>query len=184
MDMALTSDGLARYQVAEGAWHGDYPADLQTAVFSGQQMVAGRSGADFQTFSLEFMGFERGGFATIDDAKAAGWKFAADVLSRLYYLALKKITYGPHDAPTATPDSEVTDLFRHAHQNAKPGCCKCHGTGQVKIDRDRTTICASCCRHDLGWTRLRGDGYGSNNGKWCCNAGCGQVSDVEPVSAT
>lgn len=57
-------------------------------------------------------------------------------------------------------------------------CRKCGGTGWYQYDHNHRTICDFCCTHKEGWWLLK-EHYGSDNGKWCCRAGCG-TTVVEP----
>ena len=70
--------------------------------------------------------------------------------------------------------------FENARKNARPDCPKCHGTGTFKYDRNHSTICSLCCKHNMGWELLK-EFYGNLNGKWCCRAGCGFTRADNPA---
>lgn len=74
----------------------------------------------------------------------------------------------------------TTDIFQHAKDNAAPDCPRCKGTGQFMYDHNHATICPDCCKHDLGWWKLE-KFYGTDNGKWCCLAGCGHKVAARPT---
>jgi hypothetical protein len=73
----------------------------------------------------------------------------------------------------------AVENFKHARENAKPDCPKCHGTGAFKYDHNHSTICGRCCKHDRGFWFLT-EGY-QNAGNWCCLAGCGFVLPFNPL---
>ena len=72
----------------------------------------------------------------------------------------------------------MNDSFDHARKNAHPDCPKCHGTGSYMYDHNHGTICPLCCKHDRGRWLLE-EHYGSDNGRWCCRAGCGHTISRE-----
>ena len=77
----------------------------------------------------------------------------------------------------------MSDAFDHAAKNARPDCPRCGGTGKYVYTTHGTphsTICNLCCLHDRGWWMLT-EGYGENNGKWCCKAGCGKILEEIPA---
>lgn len=71
------------------------------------------------------------------------------------------------------------DAFASAAMNADRDCTRCGGTGVYPCDDARLRVCDSCCKHNQGWWQLEG-GYGSDNGRWACKAGCGAVVDKPP----
>ncbi len=56
-------------------------------------------------------------------------------------------------------------------------CSKCASTGWYKYDRDHSTVCDKCCKHDKGWWELSEHYYGYEKGanNNCCKAGCGTM---------
>ena len=58
-------------------------------------------------------------------------------------------------------------------------CESCGGTGWYQYDDMHSKVCEFCCTHLQGWWKLDGH-YGSDNGKYCCKAGCGTVIDKIP----
>jgi hypothetical protein len=81
---------------------------------------------------------------------------------------------GKYDAYTKT-----TDKFENAARHAKPDCSKCGGKGRYNYDENHSTICDSCCQHNMGWWLLEKH-YGKDNGKLCCLAGCGTTRALTP----
>lgn len=58
-------------------------------------------------------------------------------------------------------------------------CHKCFGMKAYQYTTSGTPhfkLCEQCCKHDQGWFQLDRH-YGENNGKLCCNAGCGTVKE-------
>lgn len=82
-----------------------------------------------------------------------------------------------HRPEAPSPDQ---DGLLNAAINADPGCVKCGGTGVYSVNPDRTAICDRCCKHNVGWWQLEG-GYGPDNGRWACKAGCGTIVDRPPA---
>lgn len=68
------------------------------------------------------------------------------------------------------------DVYASAAMNADPGCAKCGGAGVYQCGEGRLCVCDRCCKHNQGWWQLEG-GYGINNGRWACKAGCGVIMD-------
>lgn len=66
------------------------------------------------------------------------------------------------------------DTFDNAQRNAKPDCPRCHGSGLYQDNPLHGTICALCCRHNMGWWQLTAL-HGVLAGEWCCRAGCGAL---------
>lgn len=62
-------------------------------------------------------------------------------------------------------------------------CEKCKDTGWFKYDRNHSSKCDECCKHDMGWWLLK-DHYGDDNGKLCCLAGCGTKKEVQQSPGT
>lgn len=62
-------------------WWGDNPQIMQTAKFAGQELVAITD--DAGAYQLMYLGFELGGFTSIERAKEAAPDFARRVLGRL-----------------------------------------------------------------------------------------------------
>ncbi|MHA4837734.1 hypothetical protein [Sphingopyxis sp. MSC1_008] len=71
------------------------------------------------------------------------------------------------------------DVYASAAMNADPGCINCGGAGVYRCGEDRLCVCDRCCKHNQGWWQLEG-GYGADNGRWACKAGCGVVVDKQP----
>jgi hypothetical protein len=74
-----------------------------------------------------------------------------------------------------------TDAYASAAMNADRDCPKCLGTGIYQYDERHAAICDRCCKHNQGWWQLEG-GYGPDNGRWACKAGCGAIVDVPPLA--
>jgi hypothetical protein len=72
----------------------------------------------------------------------------------------------------------LTNVFRHAAENARPDCPTCKGAGVYMYDENHSTICRACCRHDLGWWQLTE--LHAHPGHWCCKAGCGYTVETLP----
>jgi hypothetical protein len=77
----------------------------------------------------------------------------------------------------AQREAPVTDLYARAAMNANPACVHCKGAGVYRISERTLAICNACCPHNQGWWQLEGF-YGSDNGRWACKAGCGEIVDV------
>jgi hypothetical protein len=78
----------------------------------------------------------------------------------------------------AQPDDRCRplDVFASAALNAERDCPRCHGQGVYPRSEGSLAICDLCCKHNQGWWRLEG-GYGRDNGRWACKAGCGVIVD-------
>jgi len=59
---------------------------------------------------------------------------------------------------------------------SSPKCKKCNDTKWYAYDENHRKICEECCKHDNGFWLLT-ENFGKNNGKLCCNAGCGFVKE-------
>jgi len=71
------------------------------------------------------------------------------------------------------------DALASAAMNADPDCARCGGAGVYAGGDAALYVCELCCKHNQGWWRLEG-GYGENNGRWACKAGCGAIVDRPP----
>jgi len=71
------------------------------------------------------------------------------------------------------------DSLASAALNADPDCAKCGGAGVWSIAEGQLAVCDFCCKHNQGWWQLEG-GYGPDNGRWACKAGCGVIVDTPP----
>jgi hypothetical protein len=71
--------GRESFKASQQLWGGDEA--MQRALFAGQVMMARTD--DTSGFDLHYLGFQTGGFKTIEDAKAAAPAFARKVLGRL-----------------------------------------------------------------------------------------------------
>jgi hypothetical protein len=71
------------------------------------------------------------------------------------------------------------DALASAAMNADPGCKKCGGAGVSPCGEGQLSVCDRCCKHNQGWWQLEG-GYGADNGRWACKAGCGIIVDAPP----
>lgn len=84
MDIKITAAGKLSLTVPQQGWSdgnaGD-PAAMQVARFAGQEMMVITDNA--KAFDLRFMGYQTGGFATMEAAKAAAPEFARKVFDRL-----------------------------------------------------------------------------------------------------
>lgn len=69
-------------------WIGYAPEVMQTASFSGQEMIATIDVAG--AFELEYLGHKADGFSSIEDAKTAAPEFAIAVLERMRTLIQDK----------------------------------------------------------------------------------------------
>ena len=77
------------------------------------------------------------------------------------------------------PRPDDTDAYASAAMTADRACAKCRGTGIYRLDSRHMAICDACCPHGQGWWQLEG-GYGADNGRWACKAGCGTIVDAPP----
>lgn len=73
------------------------------------------------------------------------------------------------------------DALVSAAMNADPQCVKCGGTGVHACGERQLCVCDACCQHNQGWWQLEG-GYGVDNGRWACKAGCGVILDAPPAA--
>ena len=71
----------------------------------------------------------------------------------------------------------VNDIYASAAMNADPDCPKCKASGIYQRSDRYLAICDMCCKHNQGWWQLEG-GYGADNGRWACKAGCGMIVDA------
>ena len=86
MKIQVHASGKSAHGREQQAWRGDERAVLQTATFAGQEMIAITD--DAGAFCLMYLGFETGGFQTMDIAKAAAPRFAHSVLARMIELVI------------------------------------------------------------------------------------------------
>ncbi|MBY0240100.1 MAG: hypothetical protein K2X55_12375 [Burkholderiaceae bacterium] len=80
MNIEINGEGRVKFGTPQQKWFGEDSA-MQTALFAGQEMIAITD--DAGAFLLKYMGFDLGGFRTIEAAKEAGPAFARKVLGRL-----------------------------------------------------------------------------------------------------
>lgn len=78
--MEINPEGRALYSVAQERWS-EVTDTVQTARFAGQSMLV--SYGTHGDFLLSYLGFDLGGFKSMDEAKAAAPAFARKVLIRL-----------------------------------------------------------------------------------------------------
>lgn len=69
----------------------------------------------------------------------------------------------------------MNDVFK-TDSGPDANCPKCEGKGHYMHDHNHSTICDACCTHDKGWWLLEKH-YGENNGKLCCQNGCGTIKE-------
>jgi hypothetical protein len=81
ISIKLHAGGKLQHAAKQQIWRSDKPEVMQTATFSGQQMVAITD--DAGAFDLTYLGFETKGFESMDSAKAAAPTFARQVLNHL-----------------------------------------------------------------------------------------------------
>lgn len=81
MKIEVHAGGKLAHGRQQQSWTGNDPAEMQVATFAGQEMIAITDGAG--KFCLMYLGFETGGFQTIDTAKSAAPVFARNVLARM-----------------------------------------------------------------------------------------------------
>lgn len=81
MQIELDGAGEVRFRGPQQRWIGDKPEILQRASFAGHEMIAITD--DAGAFDLHYLGFQTGGFRTIEAAKTAAPEFARKVLSRM-----------------------------------------------------------------------------------------------------
>ncbi|MCU6502248.1 hypothetical protein LPN04_31085 [Rugamonas sp. A1-17] len=81
MNIEINGEGRVKFAGVQQKWFGDKPAIMQTARFAGQEMIAITD--DAGAFLLMYLGFDLGGFESIEAANLAGPGFARKVLGRL-----------------------------------------------------------------------------------------------------
>ncbi|ABO59767.1 hypothetical protein LA345_40500 (plasmid) [Burkholderia vietnamiensis] len=84
MKIKTGADGNVALSAPQQRWitgRGGNPGALQTAVFAGHVVMAITD--DHGGYDLHYLGFETGGFATIDAAKRAAPEFVRGVLAHM-----------------------------------------------------------------------------------------------------
>jgi len=81
MNIEINGEGRVKFAGVQQKWFGDKPSIMQTAKFAGQKIIAITD--DAGAFLLMYLGFDLGGFESIEAAKVAGPAFARKVLARL-----------------------------------------------------------------------------------------------------
>lgn len=81
MKISLHGGGKVQMDGPQQHWTGNNPEIAQYARFAGHDMTAITD--DAGAFALTYLGYETGGFQTIDAAKAAAPEFARIVLAHL-----------------------------------------------------------------------------------------------------
>lgn len=81
MQISLHGGGKVLMASPQQRWHGDNPEVAQFARFAGQDMTAITD--DAGAFVLTYLGYQTGGFQSIEAAKSAAPEFARQVLAHM-----------------------------------------------------------------------------------------------------